>query len=61
MTNHVVFDAAAQTMRCHHCGAAEALPLPAPILEACNRMDAFNDAHKDCLPTGVDSDGGSHD
>lgn len=48
MTNHVVFDAAAQTMRCHHCGAAEALRLPTPILEACHRMDAFNDAHKDC-------------
>lgn len=48
MSHHVVFDAAAQAMRCHHCGAVKSLPMPTPILEACQRLNAFNDEHKDC-------------
>lgn len=63
MSDHVVFDAAAQAMRCHHCGAVKSLPMPTPILEACQRLNAFADLHKDCRrqPEGIDSEGGACD
>lgn len=60
-TDHTVFDARASQLRCTHCGASEPVTLPIAITDFCNATNKFVKAHRNCQPTGIDSEGGSHD